>query len=500
MAPPKFTPPSPIEQPELVFAMIGPTGTDLDGVTEALEAELKIVGYTLVEPIRLSRLLQGLPEHEHLRELTGPEDERLRAHMNAGDEVRRSFGHGGALAALAVAELRRVRGRDEARPGTAYLLRSLKHPQEVELLRAIYGTSLIVISVFEAEESRAKRVSLRIAASRGTQDGAREAASALLRRDQEGGDDPDYGQSVRKAFPLADFFLDATHDLRGGVERLVHLLFGHPHMSPSRDEYAMFMAQAAALRSADLSRQVGAVIVDGDGELLATGCNEVPKPGGGVYWSDDKPDHRDFQHGADPNALMGREVLHEVFRELRNSGWLATDKADKEPATLVALARQSKIFEGARVDNLVEFGRVVHAEMNALMHAARRGIAVGKGHLYCTTFPCHGCARHIIAAGLASVVYVEPYPKSLALELYPEAISLRGDERAVAFRAFTGVAPRRYLDFFGHGRRKDALGFALKWTPRMARPRSRQLANPHLLAETDLCVTLSAALRARTPL
>ena len=47
---------------------------------------------------------------------------------------------------------------------------------------------------------------------------------------------------------------------------------------------------------------------------------------------------------------------------------------------------------------LTEYGRAVHAEMDALLDAARRGVAVQGATLYVSTFPCHSCARHVIAA------------------------------------------------------------------------------------------------------
>lgn len=56
----------------------------------------------------------------------------------------------------------------------------------------------------------------------------------------------------------------------------------------------------------------------------------------------------------------------------------------------------------------------MHAEMFAITDAARRGLSVRDATLYCTTFPCHMCARHIIASGIRKVVYIEPYPKSMA--------------------------------------------------------------------------------------
>lgn len=495
---PAFIPPTPSERPELFFALIGATGTDLELVTQALRAELGIVGYAVAEPVRLSRLLEALHPYESLGATAGPEDVRIAAYMDAGDAVRHGLSHGSALAALAVAHIRRQRDASEAKPSTAFVLRSLKHPKEVELLRTIYGASLVVISVYEPEEAREQHLELRIRRSGGDTAQARDRARQLIVRDQDGGADPEFGQNVRKTFPLADFFLDAGGDLRKQVARLVHLLFEHPGMSPTRDEYAMFMAQAVALRSADMSRQVGAVLVDAEGEVVAAGCNEVPKPGGGVYWSGDEPDLRDFKLGSDPNALMGRELLGEVFGQLKRAGWLGPDVAALEPAALVEQARTKGLFEAARVGNLIEFGRVVHAEMNALMHAARHGIRVDGHRLYCTTFPCHGCARHIIGAGIAEVIYIEPYPKSLAVALYPGAISLGPSSQAVVFRSFTGVAPRRYLELFGFGRRKDTRGYAVEWAPLAARPRARQLGNPHLYAERVLCDTLLKVLKDRS--
>lgn len=116
--------------------------------------------------------------------------------------------------------------------------------------------------------------------------------------EKEAGDE--FGQNVRDTFPEADVFLDATDpdDLPRQVTRLVEILFRHPSRTPTIEEYGLFHARAAALRSADLSRQVGAVIATADGEIIAAGCNEVPKAGGGAVWEgrpeDRGRDRRDF--------------------------------------------------------------------------------------------------------------------------------------------------------------------------------------------------------------
>jgi tRNA(Arg) A34 adenosine deaminase TadA len=113
----------------------------------------------------------------------------------------------------------------------------------------------------------------------------------------------------------------------------------------------------------------------------------------------------------------------------------------------------------------LEYGRIVHAEMTAISDAARIGRAVNKATIFCTTFPCHMCAKHIIASGIAKVVFLEPYPKSLAAELHCDALEIEGQDRgdysdypSVTFQHFHGVTPRRYQELFKREKRKDEQG------------------------------------------
>lgn len=487
-----------MNRPELFFALVGALGTDLEEVSAALYAELCAAGYALRPAIRLSQLLHALKPYENLS--PGSDYASVKAHMDAGDAVRLSFEHGAALAALAVAEVLEDRKENAAGPGVAWIFRSLKHPAEVELLRTIYGARLTVISVYDSLHRRRQALLLRGEKAGVSSNEAEIEVEKLMERDQHGEDHANpFGQNVRGTFPLADFFVDARSGVRGQVSRLVHLLFGDPGRSPTRDEYGMFTARAAALRSADLSRQVGAAIIDADGEILSVGCNEVPRPGGGIYWEGDDDDHRDYKKGKDANALFGNQVLVEVFQALSRAEWLSDNLAGSLPQELVEAARKERIFEAARISSLIEFGRVVHAEMTALTYAARTGRAVGGARMFSTTFPCHMCARHIIAAGIQQVTYIEPYPKSLAQDLYPEAICL-DDDRAgqkVKLQPFIGVAPRRFLDLFEFGKRKDDKGFAQEWWPREATPRLRVVGSSHILIETELSASLLQALKER---
>jgi deoxycytidylate deaminase len=91
--------------------------------------------------------------------------------------------------------------------------------------------------------------------------------------------------------------------------------------------------------------------------------------------------------------------------------------------------------------------------MEALLSCGRQGISTVGAEIFCTTFPCHNCAKHIIAAGIKRVVFIEPYAKSKALEFHDDAITTSYVDMAssgdrVSFEAFSGIGPRRFYDLF----------------------------------------------------
>lgn len=65
----------------------------------------------------------------------------------------------------------------------------------------------------------------------------------------------------------------------------------------------------------------------------------------------------------------------------------------------------------------------VHAEMNAILLAARRGIGTAGTTLYTTLPPCLGCSKALIQAGVMRVVYPSdvPYPV-VAQDLFDQAL------------------------------------------------------------------------------
>ncbi len=131
--------------------------------------------------------------------------------------------------------------------------------------------------------------------------------------------------------------------------------------------------------------------------------------------------------------------------------------------------------------------------MAAVTTAARHGAAVNGCVLFSTTFPCHDCAKHIVASGIRRVVYVEPYPKSLVQELFHDSISVdthRGCEGRVMFEPFVGIAPNKYPDVFAvrDRKRKNTDGSVSTWRKSEAFPHlSGFLPSPlaRLMAEQE---------------
>lgn len=468
-----------INEGELIIGIVSAVGTEYKLVTELLINHLENFGYSAQE-IRVSACL---PKFEGTGEYN-----RIKHYMQAGDSLRERSKNNAILAAGVTKKISEL--RDSNTQKRAYIVNSLKHPKEVDFLRKVYGDGFYLIGI-HADEKRRHRY---LTDDKGM---TQNQASELIRIDED--ESLDHGQKTRDTYHLADFFLNlgSNNDtVRNRLQRFLELIFSHPYKNPTFDEFAMFMAFNSSVRSGDLSRQVGAVISQNK-QIIATGANDVPKSGGGLYWAEedettgkveDVPDGKDYTREGDSNKQTQNEIIEEIAKSLIEKGLVNGDKKTE----LNNLLRESKISD------LTEFGRVVHAEMDALLSCSRAGIPTTGSTLYCTTFPCHNCAKHIIASGINRVVYVEPYPKSRALDFHSESIQLKSNlETAsndasglVSFEPFIGVGPRRFLDLFsmslGSGsklRRKDKSGNTLEWDKSSAPIRTPLIGKSYLEIE-----------------
>jgi dCMP deaminase len=140
-----------------------------------------------------------------------------------------------------------------------------------------------------------------------------------------------------------------------------------PKNRPSWDEYFLKIAGEVANRSTCLRRQIGAVLVM-EKRILATGYNGVPSG---------------LRHCSEVGCLR----------------------------------EQQNVPSGERH----ELCRGLHAEMNALIQAAKYGTAIKGAVVYTTHHPCSLCAKMIINAGITQIVTNQDYPDPLAKDMLREA-------------------------------------------------------------------------------
>lgn len=471
---------------EFFFAVVGHAGSGTSFVAKTLGdflRQTKLDGCQFDVEILKARTIIEEWARKNGKHVPSPEPKGKRKLPDVkllqdyGDEMRAETAVGGepdyaAVARGLVLRLREVRaGRlgvsaDSRSPiipdGTprAYILDALRHPAEVMLLRRLYGDAFMLVGVVCEENKRIDRMTEKYA------DCGKQNAVEFMRRDADAKEP--HGQHVADAFHLSDFFVDNTVDReisRGrsnpdwevseNLSRLVKIVTHSELLRPSVAETAMCHAYDAKMQSACLSRQVGAALVDSRGNVVATGTNEVPMAGGGVYGESFDPKRRDarcamFNSKEERfcrNTRQQNEIIDELLDEIQE---LNCPDEGRRGALRAKLQR-------TRIGSLLEFSRAVHAEMDALLSAARKGAPLGGTRLFVTTFPCHYCARHIIAAGVDEVQYIEPYPKSEALKLHRDAMVIekppnwrepsRGGDKLL-FRPFSGVAPRMYRRAF----------------------------------------------------
>jgi deoxycytidylate deaminase len=219
-------------------------------------------------------------------------------------------------------------------------------------------------------------------------------------------------------------------------------------------------------------------LISPEGDLLATGCNEVPKFGGGQY-GPEVENQRDMVLECDSNEIEKMEIAEKIVAALVPT----IPEADRR-VTAQNLLKPTGLFD------ITEFGRTVHAEMEAILACGRTGRIARGATLYTTTFPCHTCTRHAIGAGIRRVVYIEPYAKSRAFQLHRDAISADADSDGhVPFIPFIGIGPRRYFDLFslslgtGYPVERKQNGRILNWSRQEATLRLQMQPTSYLRRE-----------------
>jgi cytidine deaminase len=414
--------------------IVTPVGTDTAEFGMRIRGALSEWHYD-VTTIKLSDFFGSKPTPGHLEH----EDDRVKRLIKAGNEWAREAKSPFGVAPLAIHAIGKARRRTHVERGQAdgphleqtpvprhaYVLHSLKRPGEVDLLRLVYGSFFFLFATQASEEDRKRTLMARLATRPESE--REERAVDLMKIDALQTDA--YGQAVQKTYHEADVFIGDDKN----PDRAVSLIFGDPRIAPRIGEHAMYLAEATSAASLSTSRRVGAAIVSADGRsIVSVGKNEVPEDSAA-----------DSIVGFDYSERAKRSLVSDMVHKLAQTGWLSEEKEVllKQDADSFEQQAQEVLTKSA-VGQVIEFQRPVHAEMWAILDATRRGIALQGTEMYCTTFPCHLCWKHIPESGIQTTYFIEPYPKSQATAMY--------EQTSRRLKPFVGVAPRAYMQLFSN--------------------------------------------------
>lgn len=357
------------------------------------------------------------------REASRPELQRL------GDELRQERGQS-VLVDLALE-------REATQDSTVdrIVVDSIRNLGEVERLRDRFGYRFSLIAVLATPADRWERV--------GTEqylDKSITQADFLDDDQRDRNEETPFGQQVELCIDAADIILNNTGDVPLGTfrERIleyVDLAIGSTTRHANADELHMHMAFSSAHSSKCLKRNVGAVIVSPEGEVITVGYNENPS---GTHPCVEEPayEYRCFRD----------IVRNEHFSTLNRQGARCPECGERLPLiegppwrcpSCLAKGTKTNLESYFFPDRAMNWCTAIHAEDRAILAAGGRA---RQGVLYTTTFPCFQCAEKIINVGLTEICFTEAYPDPKSAD--------RLDLAGIQYRQFEGVRSSAFERIF----------------------------------------------------
>jgi len=199
----------------------------------------------------------------------------------------------------------------------------------------------------------------------------------------------------------------------------------HPGLfPPTIMERSMKIAHQAKFNSGCISRQVGAVVSDGEDRVLSIGWNEVPKgqtpcilrsSSGCIKCNDSNKDYSEYEK---KNRDFRKEVNKSIESDQVINAGLNNSYCFKDT------------YNKVKSDTGPAHIRALHAEENAMLQVGKFGNVKG-GKLYTTTCTCALCAKKASELEISEIIYIDPYKDiSMGHELKyinsPKLIQFRG--------------------------------------------------------------------------
>ena len=473
---------------EKFVGLVGPVGAGTSVVAGILQHKFVQQGYD-VELIKVSQLIRSIsvPASLGIKRL----DPELAGCMhNAhywGNEIRRGVYKNNvedhaAIARLVLQFIMKCRSQrvehtefggfvNSIRKPMVYLIDSLRNPAESEVLRKVYHNSFYLLGVVCDATIREERVRRKLFQS--SERVGPEIVVKLreiLENDQS--TDDKYGQQVANTLLDADYFVDNGEDwgshftnaqIYTDLGRFVDWVAGTNSLIATVAEEAMYEAHKASLQNATLLNQIGASLVDEDGQFVGTGSSDIPPGGDAVFknaFSTSKNVNGRCIFCNNPNffdMIEHDQMIDEIVEKVSNM------------ASEVDAGELTYIIREVLLKHKLEFSRIIHAEIDAIITAIRSGISTIGCKMFVTSFPCQACIGYIASAGVNEVIYIEPYPAAEIFKQFDDSITPSASgwippssmrliyssdvanqvkHSRVLFRPYVGIAPRRFAEVF----------------------------------------------------
>jgi len=435
-----------------------PSDTPIIGFTGALGSGCTFMAKAVADAYTYGHYELSAPIHEIAREKRRKES--AQELQDIGNSLRKKYG-ADYLVRVAIEKASGDWKAGKTRP--AIVFDSFRNTSEVDALRQ--WPNFYLVSVQASTGERQKRL---LKDKRVVQDQA--AFEAADRRDQQ--ERLNYGQQVRLCNDLADIIIvnneyvasvDKSEFARRKFARYVELIMGiskgkRPAESlPKPEERLMTMAYCASKGSSCLKRQVGALIGRESGEVLSTGCNDVPEGADSCL--------RDPELGSCAKDKI-QEVIGAGFAHCPKCGRRISLKrlrclecgkkiarftkrcpaCGKDPGIDYRCKCSTRVFSqflpgaSSSTGKLLDMCRAVHAEQNAILNLTKMGRPVpADAVLYTTTYPCNLCASLIVNVGIRKLVYAEPYVTKEAEKILDGKVETRpfeGVKSSAFFRLY----------------------------------------------------------------
>lgn len=418
----------------LILGFTGPIGSGSSFVANGLSEKYENFAYFKVSDIIREELKKE-----------GNTNPSIAEQQNKGNELRRKNNEGYLVEAL----IERISSDEKYNSTNEIIIDGIKNVGEVRYLR--FYSNFYLFSVHADKSIRKKRSIGKIVKTGDDFD-------EIDKRDEL--ENETYGQQVKDCDYLSDIIILNNEDIhdypltpkrdflgRIYTRYIIRMLElrkkdPSPEFRPSIDELSMTAAYVLSKMSSCLKRKVGAVVIDSRGDIekqqtingqeilsipyiVSSGFNEVPlgsKPCMFEYGLC----HRDYVQQKHATKMHNCPNCGESFKvHVKCYGcntnydefirMCPTCHRELSPEAICNKCKSNIFKEYLPGDKmapgkLLDICRALHAEENALLALVNMsGNTASTLTLYTTTQPCNLCANKIVASGIKSIVFSEPY-------------------------------------------------------------------------------------------